>query len=350
MEEASLSSSWAIIFMAILLIAFISWSFTYLLIKFLTKIKILDHPNERSNHKVPIPVGGGIAIIATFALMIWLQNLIAEHYQWSQEAVSVFVFALILALVSFIDDIRGIPRILRLVVQCFAVGICLFFIKDSNPEFLVFQGMLPDVIDTILTFLLWVWFINLFNFMDGVDGISGIQTVSITAGILVIGLIFPETITWELGSFSMLILGASLGFLLWNWQPARIFLGDVGSIPLGFFLGWLLLELAVKGFWIPAIVLPLYYLSDSTSTLIKRLIDGKKFWQAHSEHYYQLAVRSGMNHSRVCSYILFTNIILITIAVISTFQETIIGNIITILIAFLVVAFLLMFLRGRNVN
>ena len=105
MEEASLSSSWAIIFMAILLIAFISWSFTYLLIKFLTKIKILDHPNERSNHKVPIPVGGGIAIIATFALMIWLQNLIAEHYQWSQEAVSVFVFALILALVSFIDDI-----------------------------------------------------------------------------------------------------------------------------------------------------------------------------------------------------------------------------------------------------
>jgi len=339
-----------LLFLVIPLLAFISWSFTYLLIKFLTKLGILDHPNARSNHKVPVPVGGGISIIFTFGLVIWFFYEGTEPSLYSEEAISIFLFALILATVSFIDDIKGVSKIFRLALQAFAVGSCLFLIKSGNPEFLVFQGLFPDTIDTILTFLLWVWFINLFNFMDGIDGISGVQTISITAGIFLIGMTMTSTSLDEESFSSMMLFGSSLGFLLWNWQPARIFLGDVGSVPLGFVLGWLLLKLAAYGFWIPAIILPLYYLGDSTTTLIKRLLDRKKIWQAHSEHFYQLGVRSGMSHARVSSCILLTNIILIAMALVSTFQETVVANIIIILISFLIIAFLLMFFRGRNVN
>ena len=345
-----------ILSITILFTAFTSWSFTYFLIKFLSKLGILDHPNERSNHKVPVPVGGGISIIFTFGfIMLTTYGLSGVHERltlFPREQIAIFICALILAIVSFIDDVKSVSRILRLVLQSFTVGLCLFLIKTSNPEFLVFQGLLPDTIDTILTFLLWIWFINLFNFMDGIDGISGVQTISISAGIFLIIGIAP-TITSALGEvmfFNMILFASSLGFLLWNWQPARIFLGDVGSVPLGFILGWSLLKLAANGFWIPAIILPLYYLGDSTTTMIKRLLDGKKIWQAHSEHCYQLGVRSGMSHARVSSYILLTNIILIAMAVISTFKESVVANIIIILISFSIVAFLLMFFRGRNVN
>jgi UDP-N-acetylmuramyl pentapeptide phosphotransferase/UDP-N-acetylglucosamine-1-phosphate transferase len=115
----------------------------------------------------------------------------------------------------------------------------------------------------------------------------------------------------ELALLAVPIIAAAIGFLVWNWSPARIFLGDVGSAPLGYLLGFLLLDLAVRGFWKIALVLPLYYLADATITLARRLLRGERVWQAHREHYYQQAVRRGLGHAAVVKRVIVVDILLI---------------------------------------
>ena len=108
-----------------------------------------------------------------------------------------------------------------------------------------------------------------------------------------------------------MLAGAAVGFLWWNWSPAKVFFGDVGSVPLGFLLGWLLLTLAGHGYWAAAIILPLYYLVDATLTLLERLARGEKIWEAHRSHYYQQAVQKGLSHAHVSRLILTGNVVLI---------------------------------------
>ena len=116
---------------------------------------------------------------------------------------------------------------------------------------------------------------------------------------------------------SLCLGAAALGFLRWNWHPAKIFLGDVGSIPLGYLLGWMLLQLAASGSWAPAIILPLYFFSDATLTLLRRMMQGKKFWHGHREHFYQLAVSSGLRHDQVSWIVCVANLFLIMLALIA---------------------------------
>jgi UDP-N-acetylmuramyl pentapeptide phosphotransferase/UDP-N-acetylglucosamine-1-phosphate transferase len=171
------------------------------------------------------------------------------------------------------------------------------------------------------TVLLWAGFLNFFNFMDGIDGISGIESAALGTGAFLIAWLSPHESLPMVGPLT--IAAAALGFLVWNWAPARLFMGDVGSIPLGYFLGWFLLFLAVKGYWAPALILPLYYLGDAGITLLKRLVRGEKIWRAHKEHFYQRAV-AGMQtkgltrlyaHRRVSSVIAVGNTGLIGMAV-----------------------------------
>jgi UDP-N-acetylmuramyl pentapeptide phosphotransferase/UDP-N-acetylglucosamine-1-phosphate transferase len=110
------------------------------------------------------------------------------------------------------------------------------------------------------------------------------------------------------------IAATMIGFLVWNWHPARIFLGDVGSIPLGFLLGWLLLDLAASGLWQAALILPLYYLADASLTLLRRLLRGAVIWHAHREHCYQQAVQRGRSHAAVSRAVAFTNLLLVGLA------------------------------------
>ena len=138
------------------------------------------------------------------------------------------------------------------------------------PAGAVFQGWLPSGLDAIATALIWVWFINLFNFMDGIDGIAGSEAAAIGLGLVLVASIGVAS---DLGIAvpAAAIAAAALGFLVWNWTPARIFLGDVGSVPLGYVLGYLLRELALRGWWKAALILPLYFLADATLTLLRRL-------------------------------------------------------------------------------
>ncbi|MEA2754431.1 MAG: hypothetical protein QOJ54_720, partial [Aliidongia sp.] len=181
----------------------------------------------------------------------------------------------------------------------------------------VFQGLLAPGPDLLATALLWLWFVNLFNFMDGIDGITASETVMIGLGVAVIALVAADYQSGAL-PLGLAIAAAALGFLAWNWQPAKLFLGDVGSIPLGYLLGWLLLALARTGAWAPALILPLYYLTDATLTLAYRLLRGRRVWEAHREHFYQRAIQRGLSHAAVVLRIAAANLALVLLALLAT--------------------------------
>lgn len=283
---------------------FIACAGTRALLPVLVKRAILDKPNERSSHDAPTPRGGGIAVVGAVVLT-WIFT--GGPAVWLPMA-----GALLLAAVSWMDDLKSLPPLTRLIVQFAAVGAMLFAGAEKAP---VFQGLLPPYLDLIATGLLWIWFINLFNFMDGIDGISGVEAAGIGIGVAVIAGLPPvQGLPPVLGYTAA---AAAIGFLCWNWHPARIFMGDVGSVPMGFLLGWLLLELARAGIWAPALILPLYYLTDATITLARRGLRGEKVWRAHKEHFYQRAVQAGKSHSAVSTAVLAANAGLVGLAVVS---------------------------------
>jgi UDP-N-acetylmuramyl pentapeptide phosphotransferase/UDP-N-acetylglucosamine-1-phosphate transferase len=220
--------------------------------------------------------------------------------------------AIALAAISWIDDLRTLGAMPRLGVQIITAITGVLMLPGP-----VFQGFLPLWLDTAVAVVGWIWFVNLFNFMDGIDGISGVEAIGIGGGIALIGFLALDSQT-GLPWHGMVVAAAATGFLVWNWHPAKIFLGDIGSIPLGYLLGWLLLSLAASGYLQAAIILPLYYLVDATLTLLRRLQRGEKVWQAHREHYYQKAVQNGRSHAQVSAAVALTNIGLVALAVLTT--------------------------------
>jgi UDP-N-acetylmuramyl pentapeptide phosphotransferase/UDP-N-acetylglucosamine-1-phosphate transferase len=272
---------------------------------------ILDQPNERSSHSMPTPKGGGIVVIACIAVA-WA--MMATAAPQAGIILAVIAAALALALLSWADDLKGLDPFARLLGQAAAVAFVLFS-PFSEPFFAgpYFGGLLPGWLDAVLAGLVWLWFINLFNFMDGIDGIAGVETACVGIGIALVAV--AAGLAAPFGAFGLTIAAAALGFLWWNWHPARIFLGDVGSVPLGYLLGWLLLGLAQNGEWAAALILPLYYLADATITLLRRGVRGEKVWQAHRLHFYQHAVKTGLDHGQVVRHVLFVNLLLVALAV-----------------------------------
>lgn len=286
-----------------------SWAATGLVTRYLRRRRILDHPTERSSHSVPTPRGGGWGILAALlpamAGIAWLSPDASQY-------VALLLGVSLLVAVSWMDDRRNLPALTRLVAQivAVAVGLAMFPFGD-----LVFQGLAPLWLDRLVAGLCWLWFVNLFNFMDGIDGLAGTEAATIGLGLAAIG--------WLTGGgplpvwTGLAVLGAAGGFLVWNWHPARVFMGDVGSVPLGFLLGWMLLRTAADGQWAAALLVPLYFLADATITLVRRLLSGKTIWQAHREHFYQRAVQAGRSHAAVVRAVIWTNVGLAAAAVLS---------------------------------
>jgi UDP-N-acetylmuramyl pentapeptide phosphotransferase/UDP-N-acetylglucosamine-1-phosphate transferase len=256
---------------------------------------------------VPTPRGGGLAVLAALLPAWAFLSLVAAP----PETFVAVLGAAGLAFISFADDLRSLPALLRLAAQATAVALGLAFLPGAGG---VFQGYLPPWLDMLLAALLWLWFINLYNFMDGIDGIAGAETVAIGFGLALLG-----TVHRGAGAAGQVALGlaagmAALGFLRWNWHPAKIFLGDVGSVPLGYLLGWLLLATAAAGFWKAALVIPAYYLVDATVTLGRRLLRRERIWEAHREHFYQRLVRRGWPHDRVVRWVIALDVVLVLAA------------------------------------
>jgi UDP-N-acetylmuramyl pentapeptide phosphotransferase/UDP-N-acetylglucosamine-1-phosphate transferase len=175
---------------------------------------------------------------------------------------------------------------------------------------LVFQGWLSPALDGIATAVVWLWFVNLFNFMDGIDGLAGSEAAAIGVGLLLFAVIGAGQ-SPGLAALSAAIVAAAGGFLVWNWAPGRIFLGDVGSVPLGYLLGFLLLDEAARGRWKLALILPLYFLADATITLLRRLARRERVWEPHRRHFYQGAVQRGFGHAAIVERVMAANIVLI---------------------------------------
>ena len=278
---------------------------TGVLVRVLRRRAILDHPNERSSHAVPTPRGGGWALVP-IVLIAWVAAAPDSVIVWTM-----CVLTAGLAAVSWLDDLRGLSPLVRLMVHAVAVGIALGVMADGR---LFFGGLLPPLLDRGAAALLWVWFINLFNFMDGIDGIAGVETVTVAGGA---ALIAALTGVGTDSIFGLTLAAGALGFLWWNWQPARIFLGDIGSVALGYLLGWLLLDLAADGYGIAALILPLYFLVDATLTLVRRGLRGEKVWQAHRRHFYQRAVQRGFSHATVSLFVAAAGVALAALAVLA---------------------------------
>jgi UDP-N-acetylmuramyl pentapeptide phosphotransferase/UDP-N-acetylglucosamine-1-phosphate transferase len=299
--------SWALLLAALVFLATVAG--TRAILPYLIRRAVMDLPNERSSHTVPTPRGGGVAVMAC-VLLGWLASSLLDASP--PHLLLISGLAALLALISWLDDRKGLGPLLRLLVQAACVGLGLYALPPGP----VLQGWLPFALDRAFAGLAWLWFLNLYNFMDGIDGITGVETASLGIGIALLsalggleglGLLPP----------ALVLAAASLGFLVWNWHPARIFLGDAGSVPLGFLLGWLLLILAAQGLWAAALILPAYYLADATITLVRRLLKGEKVWQAHRSHFYQKAVQSGWSHAQVSQRILLANAGLIALAAMS---------------------------------
>jgi UDP-N-acetylmuramyl pentapeptide phosphotransferase/UDP-N-acetylglucosamine-1-phosphate transferase len=259
---------------------------TRLLIPILAHREILDCPNERSSHQVPTPRGGGIAVIGS-TLLAWV--VFARTESMPSGVFGIVLGAVLLAAVSWFDDLRGLSPIVRLLAQAAAVAVGILVLP--GPRDLFYLAAIG---------LVWIWWINLFNFMDGIDGLAGTEAAAIGAGA-----------DPALRTLAAVVTGAAIGFLVWNWSPARIFLGDIGSVPLGYVLGFLLLDLAARGRWTIAVILPLYFLADATITLVRRLLRGERVWQAHREHFYQHAVRRGLGHAAVVKRVIAADLVLI---------------------------------------
>ena len=269
---------------------------------------IMDRPNERSSHDTPTPRGGGIGLM-TALLPAW----IAGAFLFAPGPLTTADWLLPLAAaalagVSWIDDLRDVGALPRLAAQ-FAAAIAGVLVLPG----LVFQGLFPPWLDATLAVIGWVWFVNLFNFMDGIDGISGVESIAIAAGVVLTGVVL-SIVPGGMTAQALAVAAATAGFLAWNWHPAKIFLGDIGSVGLGYLLAWLLLALAAMGEWEAALILPLYYLADATITLLRRLARKEKVWQAHREHYYQQAVQNGRSHARVSAAVATTNLALVALA------------------------------------
>jgi len=293
------------VFFAVLLLSTLG---TWCVLMWLRAKQIMDMPNARSSHEIPTPRGGGLAItpLILCGFIGWFSFNGAAFSDWAMVAA-----ATVLATVSWIDDRITLTAAPRFAIQIAVVSLTLSLMPQSQ----IFGGLLPSALEKVGLGIAWVWFLNLYNFMDGINGITGVETACIALGLMIVA---PSTIPAPLLA---IVAASALGFLVWNWNPAKIFMGDVGSIPLGFILGYFLIKTtgsSAEG-WAIALILPALYWADATFTILRRGLQRKKIWQAHREHFYQKATQGGTpatrwSHAHVSSIILVGNIALIGMA------------------------------------
>jgi UDP-N-acetylmuramyl pentapeptide phosphotransferase/UDP-N-acetylglucosamine-1-phosphate transferase len=295
---------------AALLSAGITWAIQPWLLR-----HALAAPNARSSHRVPTPQGAGIAVIAATLLVA---SAIAAYAGAAHLNIPVAISAasLFIAVVGFADDVKSIPVLPRLMLQALAVGAILFTVSSD----LRIVPACPLWIERGLLLLAGLWFVNLVNFMDGLDWMTVAEVVPITGALIVLGTLgtFPLSATIVAAA----LCGAMVGFAPFNRPVAKVFLGDVGSLPIGLLLGWCLLQLAYQQQFAAALLLPLYYLADATVTLLRRLIRSEPFWAAHRSHYYQRATDNGFTVLRVVSEVFALNITLAMLAIASTRMQS----------------------------
>lgn len=280
----------------------LSFSLTYLIKNHAIKNSLVAEVNERSSHSVPTPHGGGIAIAVT-----WFAGL--TYLFIKQDIDHSLYFALmtgsVISIVSYFDDLYELSAKVRLGAQSLVAVLGLYFIGGFEELDLFFFTIENQIITNLFAFFMIIWFINLYNFLDGIDGYAGSEAVFLAiAGFALFG-----------GSHFVVLGVAVLGFLIWNWHKAKIFMGDVGSTLLGYTVAIFTIYYANEqsaNLWIWIILFGLFWV-DATVTLFRRYKNGEKLSEAHKKHAYQRLTQSGWSHDKVVKSSILANGILLAI-------------------------------------
>jgi UDP-N-acetylmuramyl pentapeptide phosphotransferase/UDP-N-acetylglucosamine-1-phosphate transferase len=257
-------------------------------------VYILDHPNERSLHDRPVPRGGGLAVLIAIIVCGTAAGFLYPTPRLGEITLGMFI----VAGVSFFDDRNPVPHLYRLITHVAAAVVILYGgLILQKMEIPGASWQWSNAVGAMFSMLFIVWMINLYNFMDGMDGFAG--------GMAVFGFGAFAAMGWMAGhgtflAICLIIVAASAGFLIFNFPPARIFMGDVGSSTLGLLAATLSLWGArenVFPFWTAVLVFS-PFIVDATVTLIRRLLRREKVWQAHKTHYYQQLVQAGWGHRK----------------------------------------------------
>jgi len=290
----------------LVLVTILSWLLTGLLRRYALKQNLLDVPNVRSSHSVVTPRGGGLSIVLIFLLSVTL--LFVFSGMPFDIFMAIFGGGVLVSGIGFLDDHGHVPARWRILVHFTAAFWAMAWL-DGLPLIPIGNVQLDmGWFGYLVGALLIVWLLNLFNFMDGIDGIAGVEAVSIagSAALILIIMDVQNQPLW-LG----LIVAACLGFLVWNWPPARIFMGDAASGFLGFVLGVFMMIAASDGFipiWAWLTLFGVFFV-DATVTLIRRFSAGKKWYEAHCSHAYQHAARYCGSHKAVTLTVLIINVV-----------------------------------------
>ena len=280
-----------------LLLLILSFTLTYIIKNYYIKNAILEEVNERSSHTVPTPHGGGIAIVIT-----WFVGLVYLNYVNEIDATLFYALmvGVVISVVSYFDDIYELSPKLRLGVQlAVALGALVALGGLNTLDFGIFT-ITNDIVTNTIAIVAIIWYINLYNFLDGINGYAGSEAIFLSiAGLLIFG-----------GAHFGVLAVAVLGFLYWNWNKAKIFMGDVGSTLLGYNVAIFTIYYVNQdsmNLWIWIVLFSLFWF-DATLTLIRRKLNGEKLSQAHKKHGYQRLNQSGWSHFKVTNYSIVVNV------------------------------------------
>ena len=271
----------------------LAWFLTGLMRRYALSAQLLDHPNDRSSHTVPTPRGGGVAIVASFVLLLLALGLLGFIEQ--RLMIAALGAGGVVALLGFLDDRASLPARVRFAGHALAAAWCIGWM-NAIPRVPIF-GHIVDLglAAPVLCALFIVWMINLFNFMDGIDGIASVEAITTTLGGALLWWLAGRGTGWVA---AVAIAGCVAGFLAWNWPPAKIFMGDAGSGFLGLMVALLALwsgQSTPLLFWSWFILIGCFMV-DATTTLVRRVRRGEKFFEAHRAHAYQYAARRVGRH------------------------------------------------------
>ena len=304
-----------------LLLFLLSFFLTYFIKNYAIKKSLIAVVNERSSHSVPTPHGGGIAIAFTWFIGLLYLYFIGEI---EPNLFYALLFGAVISIVSFFDDIYELSPKLRLLVQSLVAFFGLYYLGGFQTLTVGIFDISNPILTNVFAFFMIIWFINLYNFLDGINGYAGSQAVFLAlAGFVLFG-----------GNHFLVLAMAVLGFLYWNWNKAKIFMGDVGSTLLGYNIAIFTIYYANQepsNFWIWIILFGIFWF-DATLTLIRRKLNKEKLSQAHKKHAYQRLTQSGWSHYKVTNWSIIINIILFAIVyfVTNVFIAFILGMIVLI--------------------
>jgi len=305
----------------LLLAGVASFVLTGLLRRYALNKSIFDMPNSRSSHTVPTPRSGGLAFVIAIALsMTWLGLYYEIDKQTSDLYSVVIIGGILIAAIGLLDDFRHVPAKWRLLIHAIVASyaVILLGIPDIGISVLTIK---PNIILEILFVIGIIWLINLYNFMDGIDGLASAEALSVSGSaalVMLIGTGSASFITQPEASYNfalvfllLIFMISVFGFLIWNWPPAKIFMGDVGSSYLGFVFGVLVISTpmaSILTIWTWLILLGVFFV-DATTTLIRRIIAGERWYAAHRTHAYQHAAQKFGSHRVVTVSVILINIL-----------------------------------------